>query len=306
MQDIHTIVVVYQFGKVASTSVVNAINSAPGFHAIQSHLLGADCLAKVVPYICDPNTSDYAAQVEYDQLSDAFKTTRMLNQMRDGTGPRKRLVLVTLVREPLSWFRSAILQDLPRYMVLFRGIARHLGLGDPETDAEALSACLRAALRWLSEVSEDVDDIAHVQWNDNPLRSAVERVVPGDLHHEFLSLFFVMVRPLRWFDTHYTSATGIVLSEFQPYRRGMWKRDPDWVHAYLIRYEDLRDGYLTLRDDLGLPAEAVLPRDNVSATKPNSELFARAFASSDAEGLRRTLAGCDYARFFGYRQPAPS
>ncbi|MGI1662652.1 hypothetical protein ACRDNQ_10465 [Palleronia sp. KMU-117] len=304
MQDIHTIVVVYQFGKVASTSVVNAINSAPGFHAIQSHLLGADCLMRVVPYICDPNTSDYAAQVEFDQLSAAFTTTRMLNQVRDGTGPRKRFVLVTLVREPLSWFRSAILQDLPRYMVLFRGIGRTLELGDPEAEADALSACLLVALRWLSEVAERIEDLANIQWGDHRLKAAVDDVVPKDLHHEFLSLFFVMIRPLRWFDTHYTSATGITLTEFQPYRRGMWKRDPDWVNAYLIRYEDLQEGYLALRDDLGLPAEAVLPQDNVSATKPHSQPAAQAFSSGEADRLRRTLGRCDYARFFGYRQPA--
>lgn len=303
MHDIHTVVVVYQFGKVASTSVVNAINSAPGFHAIQSHILGADSLTKVVPYICDPNTSEYSAQVEFDQLAEAFKTTRMLNLMRAGKGPRKRLVLVTLVREPLSWFRSAILQDLPRYMVLFRGISRSLGLGDPEAEPNALSASFLVAIRWLSQVVERIDDIAWVQWNDGRLRSAIDVVVPEELHHEFLSLFFVMLRPLRWFETHYTPATGISLGEFKPYRRGMWKRDPDWVNAYLIRYEDLNEAYLALRDDLGLPREAVLPRDNVSSSKPYSDLAAQAFASVESDRLRRTLGRCEYANLFGYRPP---
>jgi hypothetical protein len=298
--DTHTIVVVYQFGKVASTSVVNAINTAAGYKAVQSHLLGADLLKLLIPYICDPNTSDYAAQVELDQLEEAIRTTRLLNAVRNGTGPRKRFVLVTLVREPLAWFRSALVQDLPRYMELLRGISRHWNLPDPENSDEALVSSLRRAIFWLAEVAERTEDLAHVHWAEPTFAKAVEDIVPPDLRQEFLSLFFVMVRPLGWFEAHYRNATGIGLGEFQPYRLGMWKRPPDWAHAYLIRYEDLAKGFLVLRDDLGLPGDIDLPHDNVSAQKPHAVAASAAFKSPEGARLRAALCTTGYARYFGY------
>jgi hypothetical protein len=299
--DTHTIVIVYQFGKVASTSVVNAINSAAGYHAVQSHVLGADLLTTLIPYICDPNTSDYAAQVELDQLDEAIRTTRLLNAVRNGTGPNRRFVLVTLVREPLAWFRSALVQDLARYIDLLRGISRHADLADPESWDAALTETLRMALLWLAEVGERTNDLARVHWAEPTFAKALEDVVPENLRREFMSLFFVMVRPLGWFDAHYVKATGIGLGEFQPHRLGMWTRPKDWVQAYLIRYEDLQKGFLVLRDELGLPGDVNLPRDNVSAEKPHALAAAAAFAAPEGTRLREVLWESAYARYFGYR-----
>jgi FkbM family methyltransferase len=304
-QDTHTIVIVYQFGKVASTSLVNAIDRVAGYQAVHSHVLGVDLLEELVAYACNRHTSEYAAKVVIDQLDEAIQTTRLLDAVRNGTGPRKRIVLVTMVREPLAWFRSAFVQDLPRYMELLQGIGRHIGLQDPKEMDEALTDALRTGLIWLADVAERVQDLANVQWSDSSFREAVESVVPADLRQEFLSLFFVMVRPLGWFQDHYTKATGIGLEEFEPHRLGMWKRPPDWVHAYLIRYEDLEKGFLVLRDELGLPGEVTLPRDNVSQKKPHAEAAAAAFKTAEGERLRRALCNTPYARRFGYRaEPA--
>ena len=51
--------VVYQMGKVASTSIVDTLGSFDHIEAVQSHFLGDKALVAVIPSITDPDISDY-------------------------------------------------------------------------------------------------------------------------------------------------------------------------------------------------------------------------------------------------------
>ena len=53
------LVIVYQFGKVASTSLVNALNKCPRIEAHQSHFLGESALQRIIPIAVGRGTSAY-------------------------------------------------------------------------------------------------------------------------------------------------------------------------------------------------------------------------------------------------------
>ena len=104
-------IVVYQFGKVGSTALVQALNGLPETDCIQSHFLGVDALREVVPQMVNPRLSDYFFRHLSGQFARNIETTRRMNAIKSGLLD-EHLITLTLSRNPVEWMRSAITQDI--------------------------------------------------------------------------------------------------------------------------------------------------------------------------------------------------
>ena len=96
--------IVYQYGKVGSTSVVNALDQLPETEAFQSHFLGEAAFSEPFNRLQDPAVSDYVFEHSAGQLIENLRIYR--HYLRRGTSDN-RLTIISLAREPFDWFRSS-------------------------------------------------------------------------------------------------------------------------------------------------------------------------------------------------------
>ena len=68
--------IVYQYGKVGSTSVVNALNQLPESEAFQSHFLGESAFSETLKRLQDPAASDYVFEHSAGQLIENLRIYR--------------------------------------------------------------------------------------------------------------------------------------------------------------------------------------------------------------------------------------
>ncbi|MBD3676950.1 MAG: hypothetical protein HUJ27_00940 [Rhodobacteraceae bacterium] len=283
------LVVVYQFGKVASTALTEALNGAPGIRAVQSHFLGEDALKKMLPLLLNGEDSDHFYRHRMGQFQANLELTRQINAIRAGRSP-ERLVILSLSREPWGWFRSALLQDFAGHLPVLRALAvdrlEDLSLGLQRFFD--LSADIIAERGGIDPL---LDDIRAGRFH-----------LPNHVGHAgFGQLFFTLIRPFGWFQDHFEKATGLGLEGFQP-QGAVWRAERPRMTCLVVRYEDLGSALGPALHGIGLP-ELSLPRRNVGAAKPDAERLGAAFAACNGDVLRTAFRATRYARFFGYDQP---
>ena len=105
--------IIYQYGKVGSTSLSAALDQLPGAQASATHFLGEKAFREVFDRLLDPRTPQYFFEHESGQL---FRNLRIHRQfLRRDTDPGA-LTVVSLAREPFDWFRSAFAQDIRQHL----------------------------------------------------------------------------------------------------------------------------------------------------------------------------------------------
>lgn len=293
-----TLVIVYQFGKVASTSLVNTLKTVDGLDVHQSHFLGESALQKIVSIAVSKETNGYFHQHLRGQLLANVELTYRMNRVLAGHGAAKLKVL-SLSREPLDWLRSGVLQDIAGYRPDLLGFAENAGLSGAN-ELESLQAALTAALAQITGMIDQKGGLAEVVTAFHlsggktllaPFGAGIEAIVR--------KMFFLALRPHTWFDEHFRACFGIGLDGFRSVD-GIWTARAPRADFVILRYEDLDASLPVAFETLGFGAVRPLLRDNVSREKPLSDVVARSFASAEAEALRSRLQLSDYARFFGY------
>lgn len=293
-----TLVIVYQFGKVASTSLVNTLKTVEGIDVHQSHFLGESALQKIVSIAVSKETNGYFHQHLRGQLQANVELTYRMNRVLAGHGAA-RLKVISLSREPLDWLRSGVLQDIAGYRPDLLAFAERAGVAVAD-EHESLQAALTAVLAQITGIIDRKGGLAEVVDAFRlgggksllaPFGSGLEKIVRR--------MFFLALRPHTWFDEHFRTCFGIGLDGFRSVD-GIWVAEAPRADFVILRYEDLETGLPVAFETLGFRAVRPLLRDNVSREKPLSEVVAKSFASAEAEDLRDRLHRSDYARFFGY------
>lgn len=289
--------VVYQMGKVASTSLVATLAKLPDVTAVQSHFLGLDALRDVLSTVVSSDLDDYFHKHQFGQLVANIKVTHRINRIMDGKSDA-RLLMVSLTRDPVDWFRSSLVQDMQAYAPqLLAHAARHALPGDSEDDL------IRAALtdlldRFVAILTSRGGIDAHFTKRKQGLGEGFEGSPLQDqpaLQH----LFRVMLRPYRWLEDHFERATGVMLSDFDQQGYVFTKTTPraDYI---VLRYEDIDDAFIPALAALGLQISPPLERENTSQNKLFAKAARDAFESEAARALSGIASQSHYARRFNY------
>lgn len=290
-----TFAVVYQFGKVASTALVAALNDQPGVEAVQSHFLGESALQKTLGSCLNPQVNDYFYFHQSGQLATNLAITRRVNRILAGYEPETRLVLLSTVREPLDWLRSAVTQDVRGFLELFLDAkARHALEGDTVDDLA--EPALAAILGEIAEVIEGFGSIDALLENRPAALSRMRELLPNATLQE---MFYSAIRPFDWHKILMEPVFGCRLDEFAPNGKLFTLRRPRF-DAHLFRYEDMKAVLPQLSSEIGLPRTLRVKARNVSKGKLLEEKVRRAFGSAEAHRLAALYADTWYARRFGY------
>ena len=295
-----TLIIVYQFGKVASTSLVNTLRADRTLDVHQSHFLGEEALKRIIPIAIDKSTNTYFHEHLRGQLLSNVELTYRMNRVLAGQGGAK-LKILSLSREPVDWLRSGILQDIAGYREDVMTFARSAGC-DSDDDSDVLRFGLEEALRWITRIIDGKGGIANTlrEFHDLGGKAMLASEGPG-LEMIVRRFFFLALRPVTWFEEHFQPCFGLGLSDFDA-RDGIWLARQPRADFALLRYEDIATSLPSAIEGLGLAPMSALKRDNISQTKPFAGDVSVAFASAAADELRHRLLASDYARHFGYAE----
>lgn len=286
--------VVYQFGKVASTTLVAALNDCPGVEAVQSHFLGEAALHNMLSSALNPALSDYYFFHQSGQLSTNIEMTRRIGRILSGQDTRTRLTVLLTVREPLDWFRSALTQDARGLGDVFLRIKDRYGLA-----GEGLHGIAQPAVEAiLIEIADllasfgSIDDFLL----DRPKSLARMRTMMPD--PSLQEIFYSAVRPFDWHKLLFQPVFRHGLDDFiEDY--GLWSLRHDRFEAHLFRYEEMAQQLPRIAAAMEL--KKISPTlKNVSEGKVFDSEIRAAFRSSGALRLAHLYANTDYSRRFGY------
>lgn len=295
-RDIRHRFIVYQYGKVGSTSVTETLNQVKGFEAHQTHFMGEEPLREIFDRLLDPNTQPYFFEHASGQLAENLSVYRYyLRREIDGTP----LTILGLTREPFDWFRSAIAQDAIEHLNLLTEMLQRIG--EPVgSESENMSRGLRLLFRRLVEavaVFGDLDQMcAGARYP--VLRAGLEHVDAEDFR-VFMYFLNIFLRPHVWFDKHFTSVLGVSIRQMSALREDGLFSSLAWGKVFLLKYETLASGFDAVLDELGLQTPLPLLRRNVGNSKPFANEIAQAFASEEGRALKRLCHSSD-TRFLGY------
>ena len=244
-------IIVYQFGKVGSTSVVRSLAAVEGCSVHQSHFLGEKALKEKVVALLDPRANPFFVVNGEKQLMENIRLTRLFHAHRLGLQGERRLIVVSMSREPLDWFRSQVIQEWAGYEHGFAVLAGRDSAAElVQADFERALDAIRSAAKEAAQVCGHVDSpefMGRFWWDYAPqLRARDPASAPHLIAH--VSAF---LRPLLYFRVQFAPLFGFSVFDLS-FDGALMRREADWGRFYLFRYEDLRVGFQQLVTDLGL------------------------------------------------------
>jgi hypothetical protein len=290
-------VVVYQLGKVASTALVSTLSQFPGVIAVQSHFLGLETFSSMLGLIIN-DFSDYTANHALGQLRENISIERTINAVRSGEHPGVALTILSLAREPLDWFRSAIIQDIGGYCVGLREIANvQADRPDEEAIAKGLPAVCEEIVSFL-EATDGIDASLgrELSGRNEPRRQHFD--ARNGIVGELFSLF---LRPYMWFELHFARYIGVSVEELPMIAPQVYRGDlGSGARTYVIRYEDIAASVPLVLEDIGISDTFRLTRENISQDKQLATAVLDGIAAAPLDRLRAQSNASSYARQFDY------
>ena len=292
-------VVVYQYGKVASTSITLAFCDLEHVLAVQAHFLGRDSVIHELDALLDPDGSDYEQLQMTGQLVRSIAISREIEAFRRGMRRDVQLSIITPVRHPVDWWRSAIMQDIQWHLPFLHSISRdsveYRG-DDASAIAIALPILFERPATMLKSVG-GIDSFVDQGLDYDGLYGWISAAERGARFHNLVSGF---LRPFGWLDEHFSPYLEIRLDEMETIRPYLLRARLGWGTAYLLRYEDVGTAMGVIAEDMGLADGFVLRRENVSEGRELDGVIRRSFQSSEIDRLRALSAATSYSRRFGY------
>ncbi len=287
--------IVYQYGKVGSTSIVNTLNKLPEVKAFQAHFLGDLAFSQTLTRLQDPNTPDYFFEHSAGQL---FKNLRIYRHYLKRYASPDRLTMLTLAREPFDWFRSGIAQDVQEHLNTFKSMLDKQGTAY-SGDAAAVTLGCELMFERLIAVIEHCGSVEAITPKMRPqLRDVIDAADPADFS-AFLFLLNTFMRPHMWFKMHFAKVLDTNIRDLEPVSDNLLRQENDWGNTYLIKYEGLEQGFFETMTDLGYKARLNLQKKNLSKDKAYSAELKAAFDGTRAQRLQE-LCSSEDTRFLGY------
>ena len=276
-------VIVYQYGKVASTSLVATFNKMRGVQAYQCHFFGSKQFQSTLTRLCDPDTNDYFFDHSLGQLNENLKAHRTYHRRNSPEGERR--IVLTIAREPFAWFRSSLLPEIDGHMPALR-----LSLGDARAEAmtedEIVTQGLALLMERLNLALDAVDGNADAL--DTAKRRELQHEIAFNSAEDFKGFLFLLskfLRPHWWFRTQFTPEFGVDVNAMVDEGQGLRSQRTERGNVYLARYEQLDSAFAKLLEQENLPPKR-LKRFNEGHKKPLSEEVSAAFQTEAALALK--------------------
>lgn len=257
-------IIVYQMGKVASTSICETL-SEENLNAQQSHFLGKKNLSQTLFNLLNPNISDFSAFHTLGQFVKNIELTRTINwykQNKEKDG--KKLKIISLSRDPIDWTRANLVQNFPEYSV---GFEKWCEITKKNNTLPSLDECVRSVYESVFDIigttkeefgtDRFFDSIRSMELEKNPETNII-------LHH-----IYMLSRPLNWYDNFVKPILGIDVFKkkfnsqlhYNVYTK-------DYCDFLLIRYEDLDKIWSIVAEFAGSNSK-LLSKLNVGQDKKN-------------------------------------
>ncbi len=291
------LVIVYQFGKVASTSVVAALNEVEGFEALQSHFMGRKTLSAAVDRMVTPEVSDYFFEHQLGQFIENVRLTRRFLAVRAGQGDQ-RLAIISMSREPLEWFRSSVVQDIEGHLPRMKQFLDRVGASYSD-DGAAVQLAMTRLMSLFARILENhggVDAVCRALPQDSQTIFAGTALEKDDLSRQF---FYLMMRPFNWFEKHFETTLSIRLSDMRR-ESGVFVHNDLTGDYFVFRYEDIKGALPFCLRELGVSEVPELQKKNVSEVKYMAAETRISLQSPAARRLREHFRESDYSKTFKY------
>jgi hypothetical protein len=290
-------IVVYQMGKVASTSIVATLTERDGIEAVQSHFLGEKALAALIPSITNADVPQYFFKNQFGQFFENVRTTRRINRIRAGLIPTERLLVISLSRNPIEWARSSVVQDVEGYLAIFKNICKTQSLSS-ETEEEAVTSGLKYILNASCKLLEKMGGIdaflANTASYSAKFRNTIFEENPGSAR-----LFMMLLRPAEWFEKHFEVALGVNLKGMEK-NANIWTASSPNADYVIVRYEEMAVALPRWLQDNGICTISKLKRENESGEKKFAKEVADVFKSAAGRRFNKIYADTQYCRNFHY------
>lgn len=293
-------ILVLQMGKVASLAIHQALRESGAVNAYHTHNLSHASQERMLEHLL---TSEFTFHLSSHELRYHVQNLALHMLVRWYQTHRrhrgKKLKVITLTRDPLTFYTSNFIQRRAKLLPEVRAWQRaRLGVaGDAEVDdtqavrdlaAELVSIVVEAGI----EESGAAEALACHRW---PSHGMMAREVKASL------------RPLTWLGTEISGMFGLdVLASGELGRQGWVVLENDWVEILALRFEQLNELVPRIADFTGLP-QLMLRQRNVTSRKAGASTLKAAiqaaFETPAGQAYTRLLRGSAYARACGYSQP---
>ena len=289
--------IVYQFGKVASTSIVATLDELDGITAVQCHFLGEAALKEVIPTITGAQVSPYFFKHQLGQFVENARITRRMNRIRAGMR-NERLLVISLARNPLDWIRSSIVQDIEGYLPVLKSLLNKQNIettDDQDIIVKGLAHIITTMTLILNREGGVDACLERMQNNADAVFENSSFAADMDSRR----IFHMILRPFNWFEKHFQKALNMHPNQMKGVH-GVHELSDRNANYVVIRYEDLDQAlpaYLKRHD---MPTFTELKRENISGVKPFAKECADAFKTPEAQILDNLFCDTRYAATFGY------
>jgi len=289
-------VIVYQYGKVASTSLVTSLNELPDVVAHQCHFFGEEAFRTTVKQLCNPNTNDYFFEHSLGQLVENLKAYRLYHQQNRPQG--HRCIVLTVAREPFDWFSSLLTQEIEGHIPALTLSLRDQG-GDSMTTEQIVTHGLSLLIERIHGALDSVDgNIDELTPNK---RRLLDQILPFIDSQDFEAFLFILGRfllPHWWFRSQFTPEFGVAIGDMADRGKGLLSASAKTGDVYLARYEQLDTAFKRLLELENLPCRALV-RVNEGRNKAFSNEINAVFQTQRAIDLR-SRSQSDTTRALGY------
>ena len=283
--EIRDFFVIFQPGKVASKSIEKSINDLDGCQASQAHFLGEASLTWMVSEILSTGQNPHLKLHKEGQLIKNLRTQYLINLFEAGQAPAgRRLRIVIVLRDSLSFARSAFTQQFPAW----QGFVERLR--GPVTDrtiaafVQDLTTCMEAFFA----TGGKPDFAAFRDWFE-----AREAGRPADIRRSLLEIYSLFFRNEGWKARQVFGNFKIAGSAFEPVGSGAETyllADIGWTRLAVFDFHSIGTALKAyLSAELGDAFDAAgfeLARENLTEDKPfNAEITAAFAAARTAERL---------------------
>jgi hypothetical protein len=293
--------VVYQMGKVASTSIMDTLGHVDGIEAVQCHFLGDTALGKMIPTLTDAGLSEYFFEHSFGQFQENVKITRKFKILRSGGAPETKLLVVSLARDPIDWIRSSVVQDIKGYMPVLKQIIE-ASFRTAATDEEVVTKGLRLLISASCHVLDQFGGIDEFYATPHAMNRAFQHKIFCDIF-EARRMFLMLLRPADWFNSHFKTAINLDIATMDRVEDA-WEHSENHTDFVVVRYEDFRRSLPAYLQRKGIADIDHFTQKNLSESKLLSKEVARVFASENGDALRKIYNKTTYSKTFGYA-PAP-
>jgi hypothetical protein len=287
--------IVYQYGKVASTALTNALNKIDNVDAYQCHFMGLPAFQSILERLCQPDLDDYFYEHSKGQLLNNLDCLRFFN-VRERS-PDK-LTIISLAREPFGWFKSAIRQEIEGHLSALTHALQANGIV-AETSEDVVEKGLLLLLNRIRETVERVESVDDLTVEYRLQLNQQQTFADDKDFQDYLFLLGRFVMPHVWFKTQFAPQMAFSIETMAPFRDCGFIKSLSWGNVYLLRFEALQQAYTALLNHEGFTEHPELLAENEGHEKLYTDAIDKAF-SSDAATWLAGHTHSSFSTFFGY------